>query len=211
MNITINGQLFTLLPEKALYKPDERLLIIADIHLGKAGHFRKEGIPIPARAQMNDYDNLGRLIESVNPQKVYFLGDLFHSEYNNDWQYFCKLISCFKEVAFTLVEGNHDIIDRRKFEELCISVVGGIEDNDFVYTHDVVDDIAEGKVNITGHVHPGIVLWGRGRQSIKLPCFYRHRNTLILPAFGVLTGLYSMERSAGADVYVVLPGRVQLL
>ena len=32
------------------YKHDEKLLVIADIHLGKARHFRKEGISIPARA-----------------------------------------------------------------------------------------------------------------------------------------------------------------
>lgn len=95
MVININNFEFTLLFEKALYKPDEQLLIIADVHLGKAAHFRKGGISIPAQAQVADYENLKKLFHKVNPKKVYFLGDLFHSSYNNDWNYFCDLIALF--------------------------------------------------------------------------------------------------------------------
>ena len=79
MTIDINGFEFILLYEKALYKPDESLLIIADVHLGKANHFRNSGIPMPANSQMSDYDNLKNLFHKIAPKQVYFLGDLFHS------------------------------------------------------------------------------------------------------------------------------------
>ena len=51
MRMELNGVQFDLLHEKALWKEDERLLVIADVHLGKVSHFRKHGISIPARSQ----------------------------------------------------------------------------------------------------------------------------------------------------------------
>ncbi len=209
MTIEINNFTFTLLYEKALYKHDERLLIIADVHLGKANHFRKEGISIPAEAQAGDYLNLEKLFNKINPLKVYFLGDLFHSTYNRDWHYFCDLIAGFPSIKFTLIKGNHDIINHKKFKEICIEVTETIEDSAFVYSHDLLKTTITGKLNIVGHIHPGTVLSGMGRQSIKLPCFYLTESVMIIPAFGVLTGLYSMDKSAAAKIYAVLPDGVR--
>ena len=209
MTIEINNSQFTLLYEKALYKIDEHLLIIADVHLGKASHFRKEGISIPAEAQSADYKNLEQLFKKILPQKVYFLGDLFHSTYNNDWQNFCNLIRQFPQIQFTLIRGNHDIIDHKKFRDICIDVTDNIEDEGFVYSHDALEPIANGKVNIVGHIHPGIVLSGAGRQNIKLPCFYITNSLVIVPAFGALTGLCSIDKMPHSRIYVVLPEDVQ--
>ena len=210
MTIEINNFLFTLLPEKALYKEDERLLIIADVHLGKASHFRKEGISISAQAQLEDYANLEKLLLKLRPQKVYFLGDLFHSAFNNDWHNFCDLIALFPDIIFSLVKGNHDIIDHARFSDLCISVVDTIEDDAFIYSHEPITSTTKGKINIVGHIHPGIVLTGMGRQSLKLPCFYITDALVIVPAFGVLTGLFSMDKK-NAKIYAVLPERVTLV
>jgi DNA ligase-associated metallophosphoesterase len=211
MTIEINNFEFTLLPEKALYKHDEALLIIADVHLGKASHFRNSGIPMPAHAQMSDYDNLKKVFEKTTPKKVYFLGDLFHSTFNRDWHYFCDLIALFPAIAFTLIKGNHDIIHTGKFDELCIKVVARIEDEAFIYTHEPLDEVPDGKVNIVGHIHPGVTISGMARQSIKLSCFYITRSLVILPAFGVLTGLYSMGRSGDPKIFIVLPDTVKQL
>jgi len=209
MTVEISNFSFTLLPEKALYKTDERLLIIADVHLGKATHFRKEGISIPAQAQQEDYVNLEILFKKITPLKVYFLGDLFHSKMNTDWYFFCNLIEQFPEIEFTLIKGNHDLIDDAKFDELCIKVVDAIEDTVFIYSHKPLPEESNHKVNIAGHIHPGIVLTGIGRQSVKLPCFYRTDTLVIVPAFGTLTGLYSMDRAAASAIYAVLPDCVR--
>jgi DNA ligase-associated metallophosphoesterase len=211
MTVDINKVPFELLYQKALYKSDESLLIIADVHLGKANHFRKSGIPFPAQAQQNDYERLEKLFESVRPAKVYFLGDLFHSDFNGDWHNFCDLVAKFPSILFILVKGNHDVIDEKLFKEICVDVVDLIEDELFVYTHVPLDKASAGKVNIAGHIHPGIVLAGMARQSLKLPCFYMNESVLILPAFGILTGLYSIEQTAGANIYVVLKDGVKRL
>ena len=209
MTIEINGCGFSLLYEKALYKSDESLLIIADVHLGKATHFRKAGIAIPANAQHSDYENLKLLFNKVQPAQVYFLGDLFHSSINNDWYRFCDLIEEFPTIKFTLVKGNHDLINKKQFGELCIEVTDSIEDERFLYTHAPVADVPTGKVNIVGHIHPGIVLSGLGRQSLRLPCFYTTDTLVILPAFGTLTGTYPMDRTRETRIYVVLPDSVR--
>jgi DNA ligase-associated metallophosphoesterase len=209
MTIEINGVEFELLYEKSLYRPDQELLIIADIHLGKAAHFRKHGVSIPAQAQAEDYVRLEALLKKVNPRTVYFLGDLFHSSINNDWHSFCDLIGRFPDINFILVKGNHDLINAKLFREMCIEVTDDIVDERFVYSHEPLDKVPANKVNIAGHIHPGYVLSGIGRQSMKLPCFYITAEQVILPAFGVLTGLYSMEKKASAKVYLVLADAVK--
>ena len=179
------------------------------MHLGKANHFRKEGISIPAEAQQSDYTNLDRLLSKIKPLKVYFLGDLFHSDYNRDWDNFRALIEKYTEIQFVLVRGNHDIIDHELFRLIGIQVVDRITDETFVYTHEPMPTVELGKMNISGHIHPGFILSGSGRQSLKLPCFYRTDSLFLLPAFGVLTGLYGIEKMNNTCVYVVLPGSVQ--
>jgi DNA ligase-associated metallophosphoesterase len=196
------------LPEKALYKEDEKLLIIADVHLGKASHFRKEGFAVSQKAQMRDYENLRQLFDKIQPWKVYFLGDLFHSKVNGDWKYFAELIKEYRHIEFTLIKGNHDIIDEDMFRDLGIKVVEEIlEENGFVYSHIPVPT-DPGQINVVGHIHPGILLSGKGRQSVKLPCYHLCGNTLLLPAFGRLTGLYIVDCKADDRVFGVLPREV---
>ena len=208
MQIALKGHAFTLLHEKALWKEDEAILIIADIHLGKASHFRKEGIPIPLQSQLSDYDNLRNLFNKTRAKKVYFLGDLFHSSFNKDWAHFEQLVCEFTGIAFTLIKGNHDIIDNELFSGLGVNVIDTyLEDRHFIYSHEPVSFTHE-KLNIAGHIHPGISLSGIGRQSARLPCFYLSGNVFLLPAFGILTGLYSIPYS-NAEIYAVLQGEIR--
>lgn len=209
MNITLNERALTLLPEKALYLQDERLLLVADVHLGKAMHFRKAGIAIPGQAQVADYIRLQALFEKVKPESVYFLGDLFHSTLNADWQSFCTLIEGFPDIRFVLLKGNHDLIDAERFHCLNVIVEDRREDEQFLYSHHPLKAVPQGKINICGHIHPGVLLSGSGRQSVKLPCFYLEDQTLILPAFGTLTGLYIMERRKNAQIFCILPNQVR--
>jgi uncharacterized protein len=208
MTFESHGHLFHLLPEKALYLPAERLLVIADVHLGKARHFRKEGIAIPANTQADDYRRLADLFVKTNPANVYFLGDLFHSTYNHDWQYFCDLVGQFPSIQFTLIKGNHDIIDHRHFADISVSVVDDIETPQLLFVHDVPQNLPNTKLVIAGHIHPGITLTGGGRQTVTLPCYYKDGNVLLLPAFGMLTGLYKMTQTRRSEIFIVLPGEV---
>ena len=46
-DLELLNQELTLDASKAFYWHEERALVLADVHLGKAGHFRKHGVPIP--------------------------------------------------------------------------------------------------------------------------------------------------------------------
>ncbi|TXD50975.1 DEAD/DEAH box helicase, partial [Ralstonia sp. TCR112] len=42
------GETVWLLPERALWWPVQRMLMVADAHFGKAATFRARGVPVPA-------------------------------------------------------------------------------------------------------------------------------------------------------------------
>ncbi|CAN5366364.1 hypothetical protein BH10PSE17_BH10PSE17_35830 [soil metagenome] len=41
------GERLELLPERAIWWPGERTLLIADVHFGKGAAFRALGVPVP--------------------------------------------------------------------------------------------------------------------------------------------------------------------
>ncbi|MDF2438825.1 MAG: ICC-like phosphoesterase [Bacteroidota bacterium] len=209
MQIKLLNTVVELLPEKALFLPDTNTLVIADIHFGKAMHFRKNGISIPPQSAERDYLRLNALIEKKQPARIIVLGDLFHSTHNSEWNLFCEFVAYRSGIRFMLVIGNHDILDRSYYRKLCLEVVeNSLEIKDLILSHEPLKKVPEGMVNVAGHIHPGFTLQGRGRQNIKLPCFYMLPNQLILPAFGSLTGLYLLDRTMDSDIYVVTNDKV---
>jgi uncharacterized protein len=205
MELEIQGSPFRLLQEKAMFNESQHLLVIADVHLGKAAHFRKAGIAIPTQAQDKDYLNLTKLLQTTVAKRVYFLGDLFHSKHNYDWDNFQELIARFPKCRFTLIRGNHDIIDNRHFEQIGIAVVDKVEEQGILFTHEPQTDVPLGTLNVSGHIHPGFRLQGSARQSVMLPCFYLTESLLLLPAFGALTGLVPMANPKGSSIFLVTP------
>src|ERR1700712_5351736 len=93
-----------LLPQKAIYWQQEKALIAADVHLGKVGHFRKAGISIPRDMEQDDLAMLSDLIAEHRPEKIIFLGDLFHSDLNADWDWFVMWRKQFPKLQIILVK-----------------------------------------------------------------------------------------------------------
>lgn len=54
---------------------------------------------------------------------------------------------------------------------------------------------------LSGHLHPGITLSGKGRQRLRLPCFWFGAQTGILPAFGAFTGLADIQPRQGDQIF----------
>jgi len=201
MNTIIANEKMHLLAEKAIHLPDHDMLLIADLHFGKVEHFRKNGIGIPSGTSDKDYDKLRKLILKMKAKDVIFLGDLFHSDFNNAWFGFQKLIKELKDYRFHLVMGNHDIMDIDKYKNL--KVCHQMEVGNLILTHEPLDVIIEDKYNLCGHIHPGVKLRGKAKQNLRLPCFYFGKHTGILPAFGSFTGLHVLKPLEGDTVYVV--------
>lgn len=203
-------QTLLLLPQKAIFWQQEKTLIVADVHLGKVGHFRKSGIAIPKGLEQEDLAMLSDLIRSYKPDRLIFLGDLFHSELNNDWTWLVMWCDLFKEIEMILVKGNHDILQNDLYEQLNFKLADSYEIGPFLFTHEPLKQAATqtGKYMISGHIHPGIILRGKGRQSVSLPCFYFSERQAILPAFGKFTGKFSISYSADDHVFGILKHKV---
>ncbi|WP_421762759.1 ligase-associated DNA damage response endonuclease PdeM [Ekhidna sp.] len=202
MEINIANERLHLLPERALFLESFKTLILSDLHLGKAGHFRKHGIPISKKIHNTDLAILEMLIKKHMPNQVILLGDLFHSHENNEWNDFLRFLAVYDFVDFTLVEGNHDILSDYPS---ALSVIPYLEIGPFSLTHIKEDST---KYNLSGHIHPGVSVKGRGRQSITLPCFYFSNGYGILPAFGQFTGIKKIRPKKKDVVYGIADNQV---
>lgn len=204
-----SDQIFTLLPQKALFWQNKKTIILADLHLGKASHFRKQGLAIPQASSQKDYEVLNSLIAQYQPVTILILGDLFHSDYNAEWDIFGEFIKKNTPIRFELVMGNHDILPIEKYKEIGLEIVGEIVENgNLIFSHHPLKIINAEKLNFSGHIHPGIRLEGIGRQAITMPCFYRKKTNFILPAFGSLTGLKILKKEQNTSIYGISGSKI---
>lgn len=195
---------FTLLSQKALLLPDYHTLVVADWHLGKGTHFRKAGIFMPRPTVDKDVLRLQRLLENYAVSTLVLLGDLFHSDLNSEWLAFSSFREINKSIRVILTRGNHDILSDEILEKAAVEVVDYFTAAPGIHCmhHPPVNHQIDG-LNIAGHVHPGYLIKGAGRQGYRLPCFYHHGQTFLLPAFGRLTGLQLMQRRPNARIYPI--------
>lgn len=205
----LRDQHLVLLPEKGIYWTEQKTLIVSDLHIGKVGHFRKAGIAIPKTLEQEDLAILSDLIDVYQPQQVVFLGDLFHSEHNNDWNWLALWTELFPQIKMILVKGNHDVLHHDYYEQAGFLVLDDLILHPFRFTHEPESSLCNTSFySISGHIHPAVVLKGKGRQSAILPCFYFNAYQAVMPAFGKFTGKYCLKISRDADIFGILGRKV---
>ena len=198
------SQILLLHPYKSLFWVEYKILFFADIHLGKAAHFRKYGIPIPEKIHMPDLERMEFLVRKYQPERIIFLGDLFHSDYNKSWANF--RLFCMENINLKpeLVVGNHDILDHSHYDFLTIHPEK-LKIGPFVLSHKPMElQELNGYYNLCGHIHPSIKIFGSAKQSFRVECFHFGKNHGILPAYGNFTGTSKiMDRSAKDNIFAV--------
>lgn len=196
--VKINQNHFDLHPSGAIYWREKKTLMLADVHLGKVAHFRKNGIAVPRKVEGVFYEKMILLSSAFEITRILFLGDLFHSYQNSEWHLFCAWVKK-QNSKLVLIEGNHDVIPASEFKQLGISVVSDLREDLFYFSHYPND--TEKDFVFCGHIHPGVKLKGAGQQ-LKVPCFYHGPDQLILPAFGAFTGLHILTPKEGDRIYI---------
>lgn len=207
----IQHQRFWLLPQKAIFWQKQKTLLVADLHMGKSGHFRKHGIAVPEQVNQSNLENLSQLIEDTAAEHLVILGDLFHSDINSEWQQFVNWRKAYQQLEISLVIGNHDILDKQNYHSGLINVFKKMTLDPFLFTHDLhelQDFESIKKYILSGHIHPAVKLKGRGRQSMKLPCFYFGKEFGILPAFGRFTGTHVIEPSENDRIFIIANSQI---
>lgn len=211
----VAGEHLILSGERSLFWEGEKTLIIADLHIGKTGHFRKEGIGVPAAVYKDDLHRMLAEILFFKAERLIIVGDLSHSIANRELDLFRKWRKDFSSLEVQLAKGNHDILDNRWYEEADIMVHNApLPLYPFLFAHDIAqvkNQNPEGLYTFAGHVHPSVTIRGRGKQSLRLPCFYFAKNHCILPAFSRFTGSYQVRPEAGENVFGIVEREVMLL
>ncbi|MBI3883664.1 MAG: ligase-associated DNA damage response endonuclease PdeM [Sphingobacteriales bacterium] len=192
---------FLLSADRCVFWQEKKILILSDLHLGKAGHFRKAGIPIPQTVL-----KVVTQIQLFKPERIIIVGDLFHSKSNKEHELFLKWRNDFSYLPIELVKGNHDILQPVWYRAAGITIHSHkLTIDDFSFTHDNTEcDFIENTYTFCGHIHPGILLKGVGRQSIQLPCFYFAANYAVLPAFGRFTGTARIAPKPSDHIFVII-------
>ncbi|WP_313084602.1 ligase-associated DNA damage response endonuclease PdeM [Pulveribacter sp.] len=196
------------LPEHALWWPLARTLFVADVHLGKAATFRARGLPVPAGTTAANLARLSALITGLGAERLIVLGDFLHAAEAQTPALLAQLAQWrghHAAVGMTLVRGNHDRHAGEPPPHLRIAVVDE--------PHVPYPGIAlacchhpqqlAGHTVLAGHVHPAVLLHGRGRDALRLPAFCHDPGLVLLPAFGDFTGAHTLGGGVSRQLYAV--------
>ncbi len=195
-------------PAGALYWPDQRLLVVADLHLEKGSAFAKRGVLLPPYDTATTLARLARLIERYAPRLVIALGDSFHDSHGP------SRTSGGDRAALTLLQsgrdwiwiaGNHD-------PDLPDGIGGHFADclalGPLTFRHQPSSDPCAGE--IAGHLHPLARVSQRGR-AVRRRCFASDGCRLIMPAFGAYAGGLNVRDRAISGLFGTLAFTAHML
>ncbi|MFB6075814.1 MAG: metallophosphoesterase [Candidatus Aenigmatarchaeota archaeon] len=183
----------------ALYIPENKILVISDIHLGLEGIMSENGYYMP-KFQFEEIENdLVDIFEKVNVSEIVINGDLKHMfsrSSKSEWKEVNKMLDFLKDKVekITLIKGNHDnylIYIAKKHD---VDLEDYIKRDDILITHghrkfDVEDDV---EYIIIGHDHPVLSLHDKVGVEETIPCFIygecRNKKIVMVPAFSKLSG-----------------------
>ncbi len=191
--------------ERALAWPDQKILALSDVHLGKAESFQAAGIPLPSGDHLEEFQRLETLIAKHGIQKVFILGDLIHQK--TSWS--ADLLKDLKDffnrnnmIEWHLLIGNHERGSMEFLKQLPLKLhEEDLEISPFVFTHGHKQHESS-LFEIRGHIHPRIQL-KQGPLSLNLPCFWLEKNRFTLPSFGQMTGGFKIKAAKKDRVFGV--------
>lgn len=202
--LAIGDNQLLLLADKAIYWPQQKALLVADVHFGKAAAYRALGQPVPLGTTSDNLKRLDDLLCRYPTEQLIFLGDFLHSPKSHApatlaalraWRMSHKSIECI------LIRGNHDLKAGDPPLDLNIRIVS----EPYLLKDLALQHSPEPHVThhvIAGHIHPKFNLHGKGRQSLVLPCFLHNLQVTVLPSFGDFTGGFIIEAEMANKIYV---------
>jgi DNA ligase-associated metallophosphoesterase len=211
LEIELAGTLLQLLPQRCAYVPAARTLLVADAHLGKAHSFRRLGVPVPEGPTDDTLNRLGVAVAETGAERVIFLGDLLHSRHAQGAAAVAPVArwrARHGQLNLVLVRGNHD---RHAGDPPPDWRVQAVDEPLTLLTLQLMHHPAApepGCYGIAGHVHPVVLLGGRGPDRLRLPCFQFADGLGVLPAFGDFTGGHVVRRRPADRVFAIAAGQV---
>lgn len=213
MQLALQNVNLTLDYRRALFIDAFKMLIISDSHFGQVGQVQNAGQTMNIDPLEQDIERMKQLISEYGPKQVVFVGDLFDQNPNNAVRVFFTLMQELSFVSFVLVQGKGDMMDAGIYSSIGIQVVPILEQGLFVLVNDVstIAQTDPSKYYISGYLHPGVLISGKGTNQAQLPCFYMGTTYSILPAFGSLTGLQIINGTPQDTIVFILEDELVLM
>lgn len=203
--VELGGERLLLHAERAVIWQASRMLIVADVHLGKEGVFADHGVAVPRGPSEHDLARLGELVAAYGCTRVLVLGDLFHGPAGLDDGLLGSLASwraSRADVRLLAIAGNHDRPSLRTRSAALVEWCDeGLREGGLEFRHEPVT--GSERFVLAGHVHPARRLAGRRGDRLRMPVFWQREGCLVLPAFGSLTGGYNVRAAAGERLWAV--------
>jgi DNA ligase-associated metallophosphoesterase len=198
MRVEIAGAAAVLDAAGALWLPESRTLVVADLHLEKGSSFAKRGMLLPPYDTGATLQLLAHVIARREPRRVVCLGDSFHDVGGfgrlSDVDRF-RLATLQRGREWVWITGNHD---RELPADSGGDVVGELRSDRLLFRHEPACGAASGEV--AGHLHPAAKLRGKGR-AMRCRAFATDGSRMVLPAFGILTGGLNVLDRAFAPLF----------
>ncbi|MBM3636637.1 MAG: ligase-associated DNA damage response endonuclease PdeM [Alphaproteobacteria bacterium] len=170
----------------ALYLPQHKIMIVADLHFEKATTLHeKRGSALPPFDSRDTLIRLQNIIKKYQPDQFICLGDTWHdsrgpSRMQREDRDILRNIITNCQTNFII--GNHDesILEVDGLSFYSEIIIDGV-----VFRHEPVEN--ENLPQICGHLHPVAKVKLKGRV-IRRRCFYLSKMQCVLPAMGALSG-----------------------
>ena len=191
----------------ALWWARERLLCVADLHLGRSARLaRRGGTLLPPYETLATLERLAGEVAALAPAVVVCLGDSFDDDLAAGElapEARARLAGLMAGRRWIWVAGNHDPAP----VTLGGAHVAALALGPLKFRHEALAGAAG---EVSGHYHPKLRLSLRGRRLARA-CFLHDARRVILPAFGAYTGGLAADDPAlaglfGPDVAAILTG-----
>lgn len=182
----------------ALWLAQERMLVVADLHLEKGSAYAARGQLLPPYDTRETLDRLEREIAALAPRCVVLLGDTLHdgeASIRIAETERARIAALSNRVRLIWVRGNHDPDGAGDLggETAPLVKVAGL-----TLQHDPSPGPVVGE--IAGHLHPCARIQGPA-GGVRRRCFASDGRRLILPAFGAYAGGLNLRDSAFANLF----------
>jgi uncharacterized protein len=204
LELELRGQRVVLLAERAAYWRDQQMLWIADMHCGKAATFRSRHVPIPDGSMEADLARLTGVLERTQARRLAILGDWVHAargctdeviETVQAWR------QLHRHVEMDWIRGNHDRLSESVRSRFGFADSLFLDHAPFRLQHEPGENAD--RFTIAGHLHPTMMLGGRGYPRVQLPCFQVRERVMVLPAFTSFAGGYPLPPGSGGRVFLI--------
>ena len=180
----------------ALVWEEQKLLVVADLHLEKGSSFAARGVLLPPYDTVATLSRLAAVIARHDPRMVIALGDSFH-----DRQAHARLSEADRDALTALqahrdwiwISGNHDPALPSDLGGLVASEVAIGE---VTFRHEPTGACGE----VAGHLHPKARVATRG-GGLERRCFVCDGARAVMPAFGAYSGGLSIRDVAFARIF----------